>query len=114
MHLPGHARLVPNIVKRGYGRSNHLLSIDVRNGRKTREEAVETAFHYDGKRPASMDWFLNILKLSEQEFYDILKPLQVHPWEFDASQVQSGEAMPDFDIWDRTSMDNVPLGPDKR
>jgi N-acetyl sugar amidotransferase len=101
-------------VKRGYGRANHLLSIDIRNGRKTREEAAEIEYQYDGKRPASMDWFLDILKMSEDEYYDILKPLQVHPWEFDKSQIESGPQMPDFDKWDRTDLSDLPIGPDGR
>jgi N-acetyl sugar amidotransferase len=101
-------------VKRGYGRANHLLSIDIRNGRKTREEGEEIEFKYDGKRPASMDWFLDIMKMSEQEYYETLKPHQVHPWTFDPTQVEPGEAMPDFEEWDRTDLSDVPLGPEKR
>ena len=101
-------------VKRGYGRANHLLSIDIRNGRKTREEAEEVEYKYDGKRPASMDWFLDIMKMSEEEYYETLKPHQVHPWQFDPSQVEPGPEMPDFEQWDRTDMSDVKLGPDKR
>jgi N-acetyl sugar amidotransferase len=101
-------------VKRGYGRANHLLSIDIRNGRKTREEAEEVEHEYDGKRPASMDWFLDIMKMSEEEYYETLKPHQVHPWQFDPSQVEPGPEMPDFEQWDRTDLSDVKLGPDKR
>jgi N-acetyl sugar amidotransferase len=101
-------------VKRGYGRTNHLMSIDIRHGRKTREEAVEIEQQYDGKRPASMDWFLDILKMSEDEYYETLKPLRVHPWEFDPAKILPGEVMPDFEEWDRTDLSALPLGPDKR
>lgn len=101
-------------VKRGYGRANHLLSIDIRNGRKTREEAEAVEQQYDGKRPASMDWFLENLKMTEQEYYETLKPQEVHPWRFDPTQIQSGPTMPDFDQWDSTDMSDVPLGPEKR
>ena len=99
-------------VKRGYGRSNHLLSIDIRNGRKTREEALAIESKYDGKRPASMDWFLKTLNMSEDEFYDYLEPHQVYPWKFDRQMHrETGEVMPDFAQWDRTDMSSVPLGP---
>ena len=101
-------------VKRGYGRANHLLSIDIRNDRKTREEAMEIEVQYDGKRPASLEWFLDIIKLSEQEYYDILKPQSVHPWQFDPKNVETGPEMPDFKVWDRTNLDSVKLGPQKR
>lgn len=99
-------------VKRGYGRANHLLSIDIRNGRKTREEAESIEQEYDGKRPASMDWFLDILGMTEDEFYDILEKHQVHPWKFDKESISTGKTMPDFDKWDVTVLDHVP-GPAK-
>ena len=101
-------------VKRGYGRANHLLSIDIRNGRKTREEAVALENQYDGKRPASMDWFLNILNMSEDEYYDYLEPHQVHPWKFDKGNAETGPIMYDFDNWDNTDISNIPFGPKEK
>ena len=100
-------------VKRGYGRANHLLSIDIRNGRKTREEALEIEAKYDGKRPASMDWFLETLQMTEEEFYKYLEPHQVHPWKFDKTNFETGPVMPDFDKWDRTDLSHIPVGPPK-
>lgn len=99
-------------VKRGYGRANHVLSIDIRNGRIPRREALELEKQYDGKRPASMDWFLNILQISEQEFYEILEKHQVHPWKFDPSKVETGKTLPDMAQWDNTPVDK-PVGPPK-
>ncbi len=99
-------------VKRGYGRANHLLNIDIRHGRMEREQALAIEHKYDGKRPASLDWFLNILQISEQEFYDILEKHQVHPWKFDRAQVENGKPMPDFPAWDTTALD-TPVGPAK-
>jgi len=99
-------------VKRGYGRTNHLATIDIRNSALGREEALALEDQYDGKRPASLDWFLNILQISEAEFYEILEKHQVHPWKFDPSQVQTGAPMPDMPLWDTTAIDK-PLGPPK-
>lgn len=101
-------------VKRGYGRTNHLGSIDIRHGRKTREEALKAEAEYDGKRPASMDWFLEILGMTEDEYYDYLKAHQVYPWEFDRDSVEDGPVPYDFDKWDRTYVGDIPLGPDGR
>ncbi|MDM7980526.1 MAG: N-acetyl sugar amidotransferase [Rhizobium sp.] len=101
-------------VKRGYGRANHLLSIDIRNGRKTREEALEIEKEYDGKRPASMDWFLEILNMTEDEYYAYLEPHQVHPWKFDKEKVETGPVPYDFEKWDRTDLKDVPLGPEEK
>lgn len=99
-------------VKRGYGRTNHLATIDIRNGALGREEALALEAQYDGKRPASIDWFLNILEISESEFYEILEKHQVHPWKFDASTVETGKPLPDMPLWDATKIDK-PLGPVK-
>jgi hypothetical protein len=99
-------------VKRGYGRTNHLATIDIRNGALGREEALALEDQYDGKRPASLDWFLSILQISEAEFYEILEKHQVHPWKFDPSQVQTGAPLPDMPLWDTTAIDK-PLGPPK-
>ena len=101
-------------VKRGYGRTNHLGSIDIRHGRLTREEALRMEEQYDGKRPASMDWFLEILGMTEDEYYEYLKAHQVHPWEFDKDKVEDGPVPYDFDKWDRTDLSDVPFGPEGR
>ncbi|MEZ5751841.1 MAG: N-acetyl sugar amidotransferase [Paracoccaceae bacterium] len=101
-------------VKRGYGRTNHLMSIDIRHGRKTREEALRIEAQYDGKRPASMDWFLEILGLSEDDYYDYLRSHQVHPWVFDKDKVEDGPVPYDFDKWDRTDLSDIPFGPEGR
>ena len=99
-------------VKRGYGRTNHLATIDIRNGELGREEALELEAQYDGKRPASIDWFLSILKISEGELYEILEKHQVHPWKFDPTTVETGKPMPDMPRWDQTLID-TPVGTPK-
>ena len=99
-------------VKRGYGRTNHLATIDIRNGELGREEALALEAQFDGKRPASLDWFLNILQVTESEFYDILEKHQVHPWKFDPATVETGPVMHDMAQWDNTVMDK-PIGPPK-
>ncbi len=99
-------------VKRGYGRANHLLNLDIRNGDIGRGQAVDIEKQYDGKRPASMDWFLKILDMSEDEYYGYLEKHQVHPWKFDRAGVETGPVMPDMEKWDNTPLDK-PVGPVK-
>lgn len=67
-------------LKRGFGRTTHLASIDVREGRISREEALRLEEKYDGKRPASVDAFLDEIGLTEPEFMDILQQHTVEPW----------------------------------
>lgn len=93
-------------VKRGYGRTNHLATIDIRNNRLTRQDGLVITEMYDGKRPASLNYFLDILQISEGEFYDILSKHAVHPWKFDSTTIKNGVPLPDMEKWDCTCVDN--------
>jgi len=86
-------------IKRGFGRTTHLVSIDIREGRKTREEAVKLAEEYDGKRPASLDIFLQLLGISEAEFEDILMRQCVAPYKHDPHKVEPAESLWDQHLW---------------
>ena len=57
-------------IKRGFGRTSHLTSIDIRNGRLNRDEALKLVETYDGKRPKALDFFLKLTNITEDEFYD--------------------------------------------
>lgn len=89
-------------IKRGHGRTNHLACIDIRNGDMDRQTGFEMAQQYDGKRPASLDYFLNIIGISEDEFTDILISNEVSDWGFDRSNIKIGEPLPDMEEWDKT------------
>lgn len=98
------ARDYAKYVKRGYGRTNHLASIDIRNNRISRDVALTITQKYDGKRPASLDRFLRVLQITEDEFYYILSKHEVFPWKFDRTKVETGEQMPDMERWDTTEV----------
>ena len=55
---------------------------------------------------------MNILKITEDEFYDLLEKHQVHPWKFDRASVETGAVPLDMDKWDNTVIDK-PVGPPK-
>lgn len=57
-------------LKRGFGRTSHLTSIDIRNDRMKREEAVELVRNHDGYRPHALDYFLKITGMTEDEYYE--------------------------------------------
>lgn len=88
--------------KRGYGRTAHLASIDIRNGRITREEGMKLLEEYDGKRPASLDLFLDYVGITEDEFVDIAMQHWVEPWVPDLVQIKRGKSLHDHKQWDRT------------
>lgn len=88
-------------IKRGYTRPSHLASIDIRNGRLDRVEAVDMIKEYEGKRPPSLDLFLEFIGLTEEEFLKVALQHAVSPYEHDAAEVTSGEKLQDFDEWHR-------------
>lgn len=86
-------------VKRGYSRSSHLASIDIRNHRLSRDEAMKLVEKYEGKRPPSLDIFLKFVGLTEKEFMEIAMSHGVSPYKHDPSNVTPGKKTPDFDQW---------------
>jgi len=66
-------------IKRGFGRTSHLVSIDIRNNRMSREQGMKLVKEYDGKRPKSLDFFLGLVKMTEHEFYNTIFTHIVEP-----------------------------------
>ncbi len=66
-------------IKRGFGRTSHLVSIDIRNNRLDREKGLDLVKMYDGKKPKALETFLKILEITEDEFYDIAETHLVYP-----------------------------------
>lgn len=86
-------------VKRGYTRPSHLVSLDIRNNRMNREEALEIVKTHEGKRPPSLDLFLDFIGLTEEEFEEIALSHAVSPYKHDPGRVIPGEKTHDFDAW---------------
>jgi N-acetyl sugar amidotransferase len=87
-------------LKRGHGRTNHLACIDIRNGELSREEGLRLCEEYDGKRPASLEQFLSLLSITEEEFEQILLSNSVIDWGFDHNKIETGPVLPDMCLWD--------------
>ena len=88
-------------IKRGMGRTNHLANIDIRNGRLTREEGLRLVESHDGRRPASLDVFLDIVGITEDEFNEIAVQHCVWPHRHDPAGVPQGEPLWDQPLWNR-------------
>ena len=87
-------------IKRGYTRPSHLASIDIRNHRMTRPEALKMVKLYEGKKPPSLELFLEFTGLTESEFFEIAKSHTVSPWNLDVD-LPEGKKTWDFDRWER-------------
>ncbi len=88
-------------IKRGYARSSHLASIDIRNQRMDRDKAMRMVSEYEGKRPPSLDLFLQYVGLTEDEFLEVALSHQVSPYQHETSSVLQGEKMHDYLTWPR-------------
>lgn len=89
------------LIKRGYSRPTHLASIDIRNRRMKREEAMAMIAEYEGKRPPSLDIFLEYTGLTEDEFLEIAMSHGVSPYKHDPSKVELGRKVHDAEMWPR-------------
>jgi hypothetical protein len=88
-------------IKRGYTRPTHLASIDIRNNRLSREEGEKLIEDFEGRRPPSLDLFLDYVGLDEEDFIDVATSHAVSPFEFDPAKTRPGEKLHDFDEWQR-------------
>ena len=86
-------------IKRGYTRPSHLAAIDIRNRRMTLEEARLMIQQYEGKRPPSLDLFLEFIGLTEAEFLQIAMSHQVSPYAHDPALIMPGRKVHDFNQW---------------
>lgn len=66
-------------LKRGYGRVTQMTALDRRRGRMTQEEAASLIKDYEGKRPASLDLFLQYVEMTEGEFNQAVLATVVPP-----------------------------------
>lgn len=88
-------------IKRGYSRPSHLVALDIRNGRITEEQGKQLITQYEGRKPPSLDLFLDFVGLSEQEFLEIAMSHQVSPHIYDPSSTEMGARTSDFARWSR-------------
>jgi hypothetical protein len=66
-----------------------------------RYDALSIIGQYEGKRPPSLDLFLDFVGLTEDEFNEIVQSHRVSPWDGDEVPVQLGSKTHDFDRWSR-------------
>jgi N-acetyl sugar amidotransferase len=88
-------------LKRGYSRVTQMTALDIRNGRIEKAEAEKLIAEWEGKKPPSLELFLEFLDMSESEFNDIVGRLVVPPHKPEFQTVKWAKKTPDFDRWYR-------------
>lgn len=88
-------------LKRGYSRVSQMIALDLRNNRITKEQGDELIRQFEGKKPPSLELFLEYLELSEKEFNEIVLKTVVAPHKPDFDSIETGQRVWDFDKWYR-------------
>jgi N-acetyl sugar amidotransferase len=88
-------------LKRGYSRVTQMTALDIRNGRMNKDDADQLIAEWEGKKPPSLEIFLEFLEMTENEFNEIVRKLVVPPYEPDFQVIKWGKRTADFDSWYR-------------
>jgi len=88
-------------LKRGYSRVSQMVALDLRNGRITQERAKELVSNFEGRKPPSIELFLDYLGLNESEFNEIVAQTVVPPNVPDFGKNEYAPKTWDFDRWYR-------------
>lgn len=88
-------------LKRGYSRVTQMTALDIRNGRISKAEADELIAEWEGKKPPSLELFLEYLNMTEDEFNDIVRKLVIPPFKPEFDNIAQGKRTADFERWYR-------------
>lgn len=86
-------------LKRGYSRVTQLTNFEIRNGRMSTVEAQEWINKYEGRKPQSLQVFLDYMGLTEKEFNEHIAKFVVAPFEPDFDNIPLGKAAHDMGEW---------------
>jgi hypothetical protein len=88
-------------LKRGYSRVSQMVALDLRNDRISLEKAEHLVSTFEGKKPPSLDIFLDYLGLTQGEFNEIVGQTVVPPNQPDFNSNEWSPKTWDFDRWYR-------------
>lgn len=88
-------------LKRGYSRVAQINAFHVRAGRMKPEEAFRMNAEFDGRKPPSLDVFLEYVGLTEDEFNHIVTQMVIPPHRPDFVNIQPAKQTSDFGQWYR-------------
>ena len=86
-------------IKRGYGRITQNMANELRTKKVSLNTAKKLIDEFEGKKPESLKIFLKYVGLTEKEFFNILKPMQVYPHKYDFKDVKIAKKTKDFSTW---------------
>tara|TARA_B100001173_G_scaffold311770_1_gene330131 strand:+ start:516 stop:1697 length:1182 start_codon:yes stop_codon:yes gene_type:complete len=93
-------------LKRGYSRITQINSFNVRNNRITPQEAKKLNEELDGRKPPSLEIFLEYTGLTEKEFNQLIDRTVIPPNKPNYNTNKISEKTWDFDQWYRENNKN--------
>jgi len=88
-------------LKRGYSRVTQIVNFEIREGRMDPADGIKLIKKFDGKKPHSLEIFLEYMGITEEQFNAIIKKQIIPPYEPDFDNVQMGEQLDDMEDWYR-------------
>lgn len=88
-------------LKRGYSRVSQMVALDLRNGRIEKDRGQKLIDNFEGRKPPSLELFLDYVGLDEAEFNTIVDNTVVPPNEPDYGKNEWAPKTWDFDRWYR-------------
>jgi len=88
-------------LKRGYARVTQMTALDIRNGRMSRAEALKLIEQHEGRKPPSLELFLDYIGMSEDQFHEVALSMVVEPHQPDVDSIACGDCTHDFNCWPR-------------
>jgi N-acetyl sugar amidotransferase len=88
-------------LKRGYSRVTQMTALDIRNNRLSKGDADRLIHEWEGKKPPSLEMFLEYIEMTEVEFNDIVAKLVVAPNKPNFDVIKWGGRTADFEQWHR-------------
>ena len=93
-------------LKRGYSRVSQMVALDLRNGRIDKDHAAHLVKTFEGRKPPSLQLFLDYVGLSEAEFNEVVGKTVVAPYEPNFDTNEWAPKTWDFDRWYREGVEN--------
>ena len=96
------------LLKRGFSRITHRTTIDIKQGKITRDEAIKLIDKYEKRKPRSLSVFLEYIDMPEDEFNDICLKHVVPPAKpVDPKTIPDGDKLWDQDLWFRDDKEEL-------
>ena len=89
-------------LKRGFSRVTHLTTLDIKHGRINRSEGMRLIKEYEGRKPRSLEVFLEYIGIDEEEFNEIVLQHVIPPAApINPDRLPVGDKLWDQDSWYR-------------